>query len=81
MINMMVSEKELYEIKTDEPDPDIYKAAKERFDSLAKPIDGFGHFEDMICRIASIQRKIIPDISKRALMVMCADNGVVVKSE
>ena len=56
---------------------ELYAAAKRRFDSLAKPIDGFGYIEDLICTIASAQGRLIPDISKRALIVMCADNGVV----
>lgn len=72
-----MNEKELFEIKTDKPDADIYAGAKKRFDDLAKPIDGFGCFEEMICKIASVQKRLIPDISKRVLIVMCADNGVV----
>ena len=60
-----------------EPDSEIYQKSRERWDSIAKPIDGLGDMEDMISRIASIQGKVIPDISRRALVVMCADNGVV----
>ena len=56
---------------------ELYAAAKLRFDSLAKPIDGFGYMEELICTIASAQGRLIPDISRRALIVMCADNGVV----
>ena len=70
-------EKELFELVIDEPDNAIYIEAKNRFDTLAKPIDGFGYMEDIICRTASIQRKLIPDVSKKALIVMCADSGVV----
>jgi len=55
---------------------EAFKAAKARFDSIAKPLDGLGYFEDIICRIAAIQQKEIPDISNKALVIMIADNGV-----
>lgn len=67
---------ELLSIRIDEPDTDIYRRTKEAFDSLAKPLDGLGAFEEMICQIASIQRAT-PDISNKSLIIMCADNGVV----
>ena len=67
----------LYDLKPDKPDESIYAQAKDRWDSIAKPIDGLGDFEDIICRIASIEGKLIPEASKKALVIMCADNGVV----
>ena len=67
---------ELLAIKPNEPDRDMYRSAKAEFDALAKPIDGFGHMEDIVCRIVSIMGRDC-DISKKALIVMCADNGVV----
>ena len=72
-----MTEKELFEQKIEEPDRGIYEKAKARFDSLAKPIDGFGDFEDIICRIAAIQGREYPDISKKAAIVMFADSRVV----
>ncbi len=72
----MMTKDELLAIKTEEPDMSVYALAKESFDSLAKPIDGFGYMEDIICRIASIRGRDC-DISKKTLIVMCADNGVV----
>ena len=68
---------ELTNIVNSKPDSEIYQRSKERWDSIAKPIDGLGDMEDMISRIASIQGRVVPDISRRALVVMCADNGVV----
>ncbi|MCR5719422.1 MAG: nicotinate-nucleotide--dimethylbenzimidazole phosphoribosyltransferase [Lachnospiraceae bacterium] len=68
--------KELENIRISRPDRDIYEKAKKRFDLLAKPIDGLGNFEDLICRIAGIRNTLIPDISQKALVIMCADNGV-----
>ena len=51
--------------------------ARQKWDGVAKPLGSFGILEDMLCRIAAVQRTDSPDISKRAVVVMCADNGVV----
>ena len=67
---------ELFEIIIDKPDESAYKRAKKRFDSLAKPLDGFGSFEAAICKIAADQCTDKPDISKKGLVIMIADNGV-----
>ncbi|MCR4755184.1 MAG: nicotinate-nucleotide--dimethylbenzimidazole phosphoribosyltransferase [Lachnospiraceae bacterium] len=58
-------------------DTKIYEEIKRRWDSLAKPIDGLGDFEDVICKIGAIQGTVNPDISRKALIIMCADNGIV----
>lgn len=71
-----MTKEEFFEIIIDNPDESAYKNAKKRFDSLAKPLDGFGDFETMICKIASDQRTDKPDISKKGLVIMIADNGV-----
>ena len=68
---------ELRRLAVNIPDRGIYDQAKAVFDGVAKPIDGFGDFEDIICRIASIQGSVSPDIKKRALVIMIADNAVV----
>ncbi len=52
-------------------------AAQKRWDSIAKPIGSLGLMEEAVCRIAAVQETASPDISKRAVVVMCADNGVV----
>ena len=54
-----------------------YTAAKDRWDSIAKPLGSFGVLEDMISRIAAIQGTSDVDISKRTAVVFCADHGVV----
>ena len=56
---------------------EIYEAVKKRWDSIAKPIDGLGDFEDIICKIGSICKTVRPSVKKKALVVMCADNGIV----
>ncbi len=52
-------------------------SAKKQWDSIAKPLGSFGMLEEFIQKIASVQGTKDVDISKRAVVVMCADNGVV----
>ncbi len=73
----MIDETVLYGIRIEEPDTDFRIRAKSHFDAIAKPIDSLGDLETVICDIAAIQHTDKPDISKKALIVMCADNGVV----
>jgi len=54
-----------------------YNAAKERWNSIAKPLGSFGLFENAVCRIAAVQGTPDVDISRRTAVVFCADNGVV----
>ena len=55
----------------------IYEEIKRRWDSISKPIDGLGYFEEVICKIGAVAGTVRPDISKKALVIMCADNGIV----
>ncbi len=50
---------------------------KNRWDSIGKPLHSLGKLEDALVQIAGILRTPEIDISRRALLVMCADNGVV----
>lgn len=58
-------------------DPEAEREAKLRLDHIAKPLDGLGSFETAVCRIAGMQGSDAPDISKRIVVMMCADNGIV----
>lgn len=51
--------------------------AQRHWDSIAKPLGSMGDFESLLNKIAAIQGTHNIDISKRAVVVMCADNGVV----
>lgn len=51
--------------------------AQQHWNSVAKPLGSFGLLEDFWNKIAAVQRTAEPDISSRAVVVMCADNGVV----
>lgn len=60
---------------------DINEAAsvisKKRWDSIAHPLHSLGKMEDMIIQIAGIIGNSNLNLSKKALVVMCADNGIV----
>ena len=51
--------------------------AKARWDSIAKPLGSLGALEEAVIRIAGMTGSADVDISRRAVVVMCADNGVV----
>ena len=51
--------------------------AQKRWDSIAKPLHSLGKLETAVVRIAGISRRADIQIAKKALIVMCADNGVV----
>ena len=59
------------------PDPTAAQQAREHWDSIAKPLGSLGLLEDAITRIAAIQNSPDVEIGKRAIVVMCADNGVI----
>ncbi len=73
----MLDYKSLTEIRIDKPDKMCGEYIKKCWDTVSKPIDGLGDFENLICRIGEIQRSDVPDISKRAALIFCADNGIV----
>lgn len=58
-------------------DKSAYIAAKQRWDSIAKPLGSFGLLEEMIQKIAAVQGTPDVDISARTAVVMCGDHGVV----
>ena len=58
-------------------DAQARKAAWAHWDSLCKPLRGFGKLEEMVAALAGIQRTDRPHLEKRAAVIMGADNGVV----
>lgn len=56
---------------------DIVMKAEKHWNGIAKPLHGLGLMEKIISRIAGIQNTTDVHIDKRAVIVMCADNGIV----
>lgn len=55
----------------------MMEVAKKRWDSIAHPLHSLGLLEDVIVQIAGITGNQDVHIKKKALIPMCADNGVV----
>ncbi|MGN0625886.1 MAG: nicotinate-nucleotide--dimethylbenzimidazole phosphoribosyltransferase [Oscillospiraceae bacterium] len=58
-------------------DTDAMETAARRWDSIAKPLHSLGLLEEAVIRIAGMQKTAQVSLSPRALLVFCADNGVV----
>ncbi len=52
-------------------------ACEKRWDSIAKPLKSLGKLEEALIQIAGIQRSSQIHLQKKALVILCADNGVV----
>lgn len=53
------------------------EAARRRFSNIAIPLGSLGLLEDAIIQLAGVRKTATPEIGKRAVVVFCADNGVV----
>lgn len=60
-----------------QPDKTAMEAAKAKWDGIAKPIGSLGFLEDAVIQIAGLTCSTAVRLEKRAVLVMCADNGVV----
>ncbi len=58
-------------------DFNVFNSALEQWDSVAKPLRSLGILEQTVSKIAGITRSTKVAIDKRAVVIMCADNGVV----
>lgn len=71
----MKLEKTISEIKP--LDSESMKLAKERQDTLTKPLGSLGMLEELSIRVAGIQAKALPEIKHKAVITMAGDHGVV----
>lgn len=71
----MILEEELKKIQ--EPDREAMEACQKRWNSIAKPLHSLGKLEDALVKIAGITGSADIHLDKKALVPMCADNGVV----
>ncbi len=65
------------EIVIEKPDYNEMRKAQLRWDSIAKPLNSLGKLEEAVTKLAGIYGSVLPDLSKKCVVVMCADNGVV----
>ena len=71
----MTLEETLAQIKS--LDETAMEMAAKRWDSIAKPLHSLGKMEKLVIQIAGITGSADVSVKKRALVPMCADNGVV----
>lgn len=71
------SQKELERLQITLPDQAVYRQVKENWDSVAKPLDSLGSFEEIIARIGAISGSAEIDLSRKAVLIFCGDNGIV----
>ncbi len=74
-----MTETELYALlsKITPPDAAARAAAHAHWASLAKPLGGLGRLETLLEDAAALTGSAQLDFSRRAVLVLCADNGVV----
>lgn len=58
-------------------DKSAMEMAKKRWDSIAKPLKSLGRLEDMVIQLAGITGSEIIESRKKAILIFCADNGIV----
>lgn len=71
------TKEELEQIFIKKPMEEVRKQVLQNWDAIAKPIDGLGSFEMLTAQIGAITGNEQPDISKKAVVILCADNGIV----
>ncbi len=59
------------------PDEAIRQQILQNWDKVAKPIDGLGEFEKLIARMGAVLGNDHIQIFPRAVLILCADNGIV----
>ena len=59
------------------PDQTAMERAEKHWHGVCKPLGSLGDLEDMVIRLAGIQKTENVTLKKRCAMVVCADNGVV----
>ncbi|HIT90839.1 MAG TPA: nicotinate-nucleotide--dimethylbenzimidazole phosphoribosyltransferase, partial [Candidatus Merdenecus merdavium] len=51
------------------------KETRQRWDQIAKPLHGLGTLESAFIQLSGISGSSQIELKKKALIVMCADNG------
>lgn len=58
------------------PGRELADMVQKRLDSLTKPIGSLGRLEHIVRQIAVITGNFYPNVDKKAIIIMCSDNGV-----
>ncbi len=60
-------------------DAGIMEQARQRQQTLTKPAGSLGRLEEIAIQIAGIQRRVLPSIERKVVIVMAGDHGVTVE--
>ncbi len=71
------SREELLRLKAEPLDEMARARVRKNWDAVAKPLDGMGRFEELTAQIGGITGTERLAIDRKAILVMCADNGIV----
>lgn len=71
------SRQELARLKVDSPSTEAYQKVLENWDLVAKPLEGMGRFETLTAQIGAITGTDEITLAKKAVIIMCGDNGIV----
>lgn len=71
------TKEELFSLEIEAPKEAVFRKVLENWDSVAKPLDGLGVFETLTAKIGAVLGTEQIDIAKKAVLIFCADNGVV----
>ena len=71
------SREELGQLVVQAPDEDTRRKVLKNWDTVAKPIDSLGRFETLTAQIGAVIGTDKMDISRKAVIIMCSDNGIV----
>ncbi len=72
-----VTKKTLLGLSVEEPNREIYQAVIKNWDRMAKPLDSLGQFEKIAAQTGAVSGTDKLDISRKAVIILCADNGIV----
>ncbi|MCM1175615.1 MAG: nicotinate-nucleotide--dimethylbenzimidazole phosphoribosyltransferase [Blautia sp.] len=67
----------LEKLFVDAPDEKVFRNILANWDRIAKPLDGMGRFETITARIGAIAGTEEIETSPKAVIILCADNGIV----
>ena len=72
-----MTKEELVGLTAGPTDEEAENKVKNRWDHIAKPLDSLGEFERILIKIGGITGTADIDISKKAVVIFCSDNGIV----
>ena len=72
-----MTRQELDDLVIGKPSAEIYQGIQMEWDRIAKPLGGMGELERLTARIGACLGEVHFQIGRKAVIVMCSDNGIV----